>query len=68
MPSPAAPGAQAPGARTPKTTVKDEEAMKVIERRMHAIVHLPESHGEDVQIMKYELQAMERGRRIAYRH
>lgn len=47
------PSAQAPGARTPGTTIKDKEALAVIERRMHAIVHMPESHGEDVQIMKY---------------
>lgn len=47
------PTAQAPGARTPVTTVKDKESLAVIERRMHAIVHLPESNGEDVQIMKY---------------
>ena len=47
------PSAQAPGARTPKTTVKDVESLAVIERRMHSILRLPESHGEDVQIMKY---------------
>ena len=47
------PSAQAPGARTPRTTVKDVESLAVIERRMHSILRLPESHGEDVQIMKY---------------
>lgn len=47
------PSAQAPGARTPRTTVKDVESLAMIERRMHSILRLPESHGEDVQIMKY---------------
>jgi hypothetical protein len=31
-----------------------KEAMAVIERRMHNVVRLPMSHGETIQVMKYQ--------------
>ena len=51
-----APDARNPGGRTAPTVLPEgsKQAMAVIERRMHNVVRLPVSHGETIQVMKYQ--------------
>ena len=51
-----APDARNPGGRTAPTVLPEgsKQAMAVIERRMHNVVRLPMSHGETIQVMKYQ--------------
>ncbi len=51
-----APDARNPGGRTAPTVLPEssKQAMTAIEWRMHNVVRLPMSHGETIQVMKYQ--------------
>ena len=51
-----APDARNPGGRTAPTVLPEgsKQAMAVIERRIHNVVRLPMTHGETIQVMKYQ--------------